>query len=552
MAGDSGLSDIPALMIGQADGELLLDELNSDQIVNVVLDKSFFLTEADTGNNMGSFFSRGPGPIADILKPDVTAPGINILAGSTPDAVNAVSGEFFAFRTGTSMSTPHVAGVAALLKQAHPDWSPAAIKSALMTTAYQDVTLADGTTPAMPFDFGSGHIDPNKANDPGLIYDITADEYDAFACGVAPDMNVERCEELQTNGFSFEASDLNQPSVSVSQLIGTRTVTRRVTNVTDSTETYNAELELPSGIGVQVTPASLSLAPGQSATYDVTFTYQKGRFDLPEPQFGSLTWVSNDHSVRSVIAVRPLSISAPGDISAFGVSGNVPFPVEFGFTGIYTPSVHGLSLPFVEPDVFIREDPEKTFSRTKTFGVKEHIIEVPEGELFVRFSLFDALTDGNVCTPDNPDLECDDLDMYVYHCPFDPDPDLPFDPDLDCMFLDNYRKIGQSGNPTSEEQVDVLRPGGGFYAVYVHAFATDNVTGGPGAVYTLLAWSFGLDETNMTVSEPSFVNTGTTGEVSVDWDGLNQRTIYLGGISHNNPYGQEPPLTVIRVDTTGL
>src|SRR5690606_38085659 len=164
MTGVADLSDIPALMIGQADGNLLLDEIDAGLTVEVVLDKSLFLTEEDTGNVMGAFSARGPGPSEDILKPDITAPGINLLAGFTPDAANAVAGENFAFLTGTSMAAPHVAGVAALLRQAHPDWSPAAIKSALMTTAHQDVNQQDGESPAIPFDFGSGHIAPNPAN----------------------------------------------------------------------------------------------------------------------------------------------------------------------------------------------------------------------------------------------------------------------------------------------------------------------------------------------------------------------------------------------------
>ena len=520
MVGDSIGIDIPALMLGAADGNLFLDEINNDQIIEIILDKSFFLTENDTGNNMGSFSSRGPGPVADILKPDVTAPGINILAGSTPDAANSVSGEFFAFLTGTSMSTPHVAGVAALLKQAHPDWSPATIKSALMTTAYQNVTLADGTTPAIPFDFGSGHIDPNKANDPGLVYDVTADEYDAFACGVAsPDVTQPRCDALQTNGFSFAAADLNQPSVSVSGLTSTRTVTRRVTSVSDTSETYNAELELPSGIGVQVTPASLTVGPGQSATYDVTFTYQSGPLEFY--RFGSLTWVSNDHSVRSVLAVRPLSVSAPGDIIAFGGSGSVTFPVDFGYTGIYSPGVHGLNLPLVL-DGFVAEDPDKTFTFRTTNGVTAHLIDVPADQLFLRFAMFDALTDGN-----------DDLDMYVYYCP----------DGINCS------KIGQSGGATSEEQFDVLLPGAGTYTVFVHGFETDNVAGGPGSNYTLLGWAFGLidDQGNMSATGPAFVNAGTTGEVTVDWNGLAPDTIYLGGISHNTPDGLVS-LTVISVE----
>ncbi len=520
MIGDPVGIDIPAVMVGAADGKLFLDELNSDQVIEVVLDKSFFLTESDTGNNMASFSSRGPGPVPDILKPDLTAPGINILAGSTPDAVNSVSGEFFAFLSGTSMSTPHVAGVAALIKEAHPEWSPAAIKSAMMTTAYQEVTLSDGETQAIPFDFGSGHIAPNRANDPGLVYDIAADEYDAFSCGVgSPDISQARCDELETAGFSLEPADLNQPSISVSGLTSTRTVTRRVTNVSDSSETYNAEIVAPFGIDVQVTPASLVVGAGASATYDVTFNYQSGPLDFY--RFGSLAWVSGDHSVRSVLSVQPLSVSAPGDVIAFGGSGSVTFPVDFGYTGTYSPGVHGLNLPLVI-DGFVDEDRDKTFTFRTTNGVTAHLIDVPADQLFLRFATFDALTDGE-----------DDLDMFVYYCP----------DGINCS------KIGQSGGATSEEQVDVLLPGQGTYAVFIHGFETDNAAGGPGAFYTLLGWSFGIvdDQGNMTASGPPFVNAGTTEDVTVSWSGLAPDTIYLGGISHNTPDGLVS-LTVISVE----
>lgn len=518
MIGQSGLSDIPALMVGSADGDLLLDELNQDQIVDVVLDKSFFLTVADTGNVMANFSSRGPGPLQDVLKPDVTAPGVNILAGHTPDAANTASGEFFAFLSGTSMSTPQVAGVAALLKQGHPDWTPAAIKSALMTTARQDVTLPDDT-PAIPFDFGSGHIVPNSANDPGLVYEITDDEYDAFSCGVAsPGIGQARCDELTVAGMSFAATDLNLPSITVSRLTGQRTVTRRVTNVTENSESYTAEIVAPAGVSVQVAPTSLTLAPGQSASYDATLTYQSGPQDIF--RFGSLTWVSNDHSVRGVLAVQPLSIDAPGEIFSFGGSGTVTFPVEFGYTGSYTPVVHGLRLPYVE-DGFVDQDPEKTFSFRTVNGVTAHLIDVPADQLFLRFALFDELTDGN-----------DDLDMYLYYCP-------------DGV---NCAKIGQSGEATSREQVDVFLPGAGTYAVFIHGFETDPAAGGAGTFYTLLGWSFGLNDNqgNMTATGPTFVNAGTIEDVMVNWNGLAPDTIYLGGISHNTPDGLVS-LTLINI-----
>ena len=121
MDGRTGLSDIPALMIGQADGNLILTEIDEGNAVTAILDKGFLLTTSESGNEMGTFSARGPGPVPDVLKPDVTAPGINILAGFSPDSAYSKPGELFAYLTGTSMSTPHVAGVAALLRQAHPD-----------------------------------------------------------------------------------------------------------------------------------------------------------------------------------------------------------------------------------------------------------------------------------------------------------------------------------------------------------------------------------------------------------------------------------------------
>jgi len=518
MTGIPGLSDIPALMIGAADGNLLVDEINSGSVVDVVLDKSLFLTVDDTGNVMGAFSSRGPGPIGDILKPDVTAPGINILAGHTPDAISTVAGENFAFLTGTSMAAPHVAGVAALLRQSHPDWTPAAVKSALMTTAYQEVRLPDESA-IIPFDFGSGHIDPNKANDPGLVYDVTNDEYDAFSCAVgSPGIDQARCDALAASGFSSEPAELNQPNISVSRLVHTRTITRRVTSVSQNSETYNVEVVPPPGVDVQVVPTSLNLGPGQSAEFDVTLTFVDGPLDIY--RFGSITWVSNDHRVRSVIAVQPLSIDAPGEVFSFGGSGSVSFPVQFGYSGPYTPGVHGLRQPLVL-NGFVNQDPDKTFTFRTGNGVTAHLIDVPADQAYLRFATFDELTDGN-----------DDLDMYVYYCP----------DGVTCY------KLGESGEATSREQVDIFLPGAGVYAVFIHGFATDNVAGGPGANYTLLSWAFGLNDNqgNMTATGPAFVTTGTTDSVTVNWSGLAPDTIYLGGISHNTPDGLAS-LTIINI-----
>lgn len=520
MHGSEGLSDIPALMIGQADANLILAELDAGNDVTVVLDKSFLLTTDDTGNVMASFSARGPAPVADILKPDVTAPGVNILAGFTPDAANVASGENFAFLSGTSMSTPHIAGVAALILEAHPAWTPSALKSALMTSSRQDIKASTGLADASPFDFGAGHIVPNDAFDPGLVYDVSDDEFDAFACGIAsPAVSSTRCDALTAAGFSFEAAELNQPSIAVSDLTIQRTVRRRVTNVNDEADSYTISVAAPPGMDITVNPPSLTLAPAESATFDVTLSYLSGPLDLW--RFGSYTWSSASRDIYSAVAVRPTSIAAPEEITSFGGSGTTSFAVEFGYSGGYSPGVHGLNLPLVL-DGFVDNDPTKTFSFRTTNGVTQHIISVPADQLYLRFSLFDALTDGD-----------DDLDMYVFYCGTDGN---------------SCTKIGESGEPTSQEQFNVFRPAAGLYAVLVHGFETDQVVGGPGAQYQLLGWAIGIndDKGNMSASGPAFVNPGAVENVTVDWAGLIADTIYLGGISHNTPQGVSG-LTLITI-----
>ena len=132
-------------------------------------------TESPTrGDVMAAFSSRGPQD--DFIKPDVTAPGIQVLAGMTPQPSGTVAGppgNLYQAIAGTSMSSPHSAGASALVKAAHPDWTPAMIKSALMTSAAQGVVKENGTTPADPFDAGSGSIRVNRAINPTVVLNET-------------------------------------------------------------------------------------------------------------------------------------------------------------------------------------------------------------------------------------------------------------------------------------------------------------------------------------------------------------------------------------------
>jgi hypothetical protein len=239
-------------------------------------------------------------------------------------------------------------------------------------------------------------------------------------------------------------------------------------------------------------------------------TYQSGALDLW--RFGHLTWDDNNgHSVRTVLAARPVSLSAPTEIISSGGTGNITFPVEFGYNGVYSAGVHGLDRASVF-DGFVDNDPTKTFSFRETDGVTLHRFTIPSDQLFLRFALFDQLTDGD-----------DDLDMYLYYCP----------DNINCS------KLSESGGPTSREQIDVMVPGSGTYLVFVHGFATDEVAGGPGANYQLLAWQLGINDNvgNMTATGPALVSAGTTADVAVSWSNLGADSIYMGAISHVTPQG---------------
>ena len=134
------------------------------------------------GDVMAAFSSRGPGGL--FVKPDITAPGVQILAGASPTPLSPPNpvdggsppGEFFQAIAGTSMSSPHIAGSAILLRALHPDWTPGQIKSAMMTTATTDVVKEDLVTPADPLDMGAGRVDLNVAGSAALTFDETADE----------------------------------------------------------------------------------------------------------------------------------------------------------------------------------------------------------------------------------------------------------------------------------------------------------------------------------------------------------------------------------------
>ena len=231
---------VPSVHVNNTDGLKLKEYIakKGDKAQAEITDTGKVMNFAPAPS-MTYFSSRGPnGPVPDLIKPDITAPGLQILAGQSPYA-DPFGAEFQAI-AGTSMSSPHIAGVFALLKQAHPDWSAAMAKSALMTTADPNVRSEDQKTQATPFEMGSGQVDPGKVKDkgsafnPGLVYDAGLFEYVAFTCGA--DLGIftpGSCDFLESIGVPFEAYNLNVPSIGVAEVPGSQTVVRTVTSVAE-------------------------------------------------------------------------------------------------------------------------------------------------------------------------------------------------------------------------------------------------------------------------------------------------------------------------------
>ncbi|KAK0582295.1 hypothetical protein LWI29_023826 [Acer saccharum] len=271
---------------------------------------------------MATFSSKGPSSVdPDVIKPDVTAPGVNILAAWPPTIsptghISDKRSVPFNIMSGTSMSCPHVSGIAALLKSAHRDWSPAAIKSALMTTAYtlnnkkSPIGDFDSSISTGPFAYGSGHVDPERAVDPGLIYDIAAEEYLKYICG----LNYTSAEKTIIAGGNLtcpkngaiRGGELNYPSFAFNFRDGVQNGSleykRTVTNVGIPTSSYEVQMEVPNGVSVIVKPKILNFNKlGQKLSYKVTAVGKSKTSS--DSSFGSLTWVSGKFRVRSPIAV---------------------------------------------------------------------------------------------------------------------------------------------------------------------------------------------------------------------------------------------------------
>jgi hypothetical protein len=442
------------------------------------------------------YSGSGPDPRSngDLLKPDVTAP-TDVIAGWTKGG--------FQLMGGTSAATPHIGGIALLLRALHPDWSPVRVKSALMTSATtvdnEGKQIRRWDVDATPLDYGAGHVAAVTAADPGLVYDSSPADWTAYMCALGDRPEAPGGGDACAGTAKPDPSDLNYPALAVGDLYGTQTLTRTVTNVDAKSAVYRATVTPPSGFTAKVSPTTLILAPGQSATYRVRL--ERTRTAYGTWSFGSLTWRDqHGHDVRSPIAVRAAQFSAPSTLDVTGESGETTVQPHVGWTGklvtraaLYAGRTMTGRLTGADPDEHFEQHPHTSAA------VVKHRIHVPAGAAFTRVATFE-----------NDHVAGSDLDLYAFL--------------LDGSLVD-------SGPPTwaipgLAEHID-LPPGD--YDVYVVQYELPE--GVTAQDYRLWSWQVGgagPDAIPAVTPRTKPVRAGDRPNIRIDWHGLRPAQRYVG------------------------
>jgi subtilisin family serine protease len=478
-----------------------------------------FVPKPQRAPGVTAFSSVGPSASSggDLLKPDILAPGVDVAAAVPP--ISNPANSFHDLKSGTSMASPHIAGLAALIKAKNPTWTPMAIKSALMTTAVQTdnqglpIARPDLGVNATPLEYGAGGVQPGNAFNPGLVYESGPLEWLQYTCGIGVALQLGDGSSVCDVVGSIDPSNLNYPSIAVGDLPGKQTVTRTVSNTTNQASVYVAKVQAPPGTTVKVTPTVLTVLPRRSASYTVEITRTTAALD--QYTFGSLTWADlRGHSVRSPIAVQPIALAVPAQIAGTGVSGSSPLNVRAGYNGVAAPKAYGLVTPTTNTVHLVGTQPQfNTGAPAETPAVKRVRVVHPASTKVTQFATFDS---------DYP--AGTDIDLYVYR---------------------NGVLVGIGGGTTAEESVTLT--GGGTFDVFVVQFAL------PGGVTEQDAKlrSFAVAATNagnLSVTPASrSVAIGQQVSFTLSWNALTAGNRYLGVVEYADGTGAVHGLTLVTV-----
>ena len=446
---------------------------------------------------IADFSARGPALAngSDLLKPDLAAPGVSILAAVAPPSNEHRKFDMY---SGTSMASPHIAGLAAFLMGVHPKWTPMMVKSAMMTTA-KSVRNAHNGRVSNGFRQGAGQVRPEKFFDPGLFVTSNAHHWRRFVQGQGYDVGMR----------PLAAKDLNGPSMAQGQVTSRTSFTREFRATMKGT--WKVSVHVP-GFRSRTRSTLVSHGSGDRARLTVHFT----RTTAPLLRFSTGFLVLDGPTrVRLPIALRPVSVAAPAEVAGSGVASSAPVGIRAGFTGQLSVGVTGL-VP-AQSHAFRTENPNNGFDDEQLYCVA-----VTDGSRAARFDL-DAADDDA------------DMDLFVYRAGDDV-----------CSEENLVAPAGQSASASADERVTLLDPEPGHYLVEVDPFS-------PSPGKSSVDWRFDFYDVNPAAEvgelaadpNPVPVTNNEPATYQAVWSGLLPDQRYLGMFSYD---GALTP-TFLTVDT---
>jgi hypothetical protein len=444
---------------------------------------------------MAAFSSRGPALASDsdLLKPDITGPGVSILAAVAPPANEDRDYDLY---SGTSMASPHIAGIAAFMMGERTGWTPMQVKSAMMTTA-RSVRGSHGGSVRDPFKQGAGQVQVRQAFDPGLFITSGTRDWRGFLAG----------QGLPNGAEPIAAKNFNGPSLAQGQVTSSTKFTREL--VADRAGTWKVEVKVP-GFQAKAKKRIHTRGKGDRKRLTVRFT----RTDAPLGRWATgFVTLTGPTRLRMPVALRPVSVKAPTEVSGVGVTGQTTVPITAGFTGNLDVGVTGLA----KAQSFAGTSSNITQAPTDS---QFFCVQVAASSKAARFAL-DAANDAA------------DMDLFVYSAG-----------DAACEQLTDI--VGQSATGSADEQVTLLDPAPGFYLVEVDPF-----TPAPGE--PTLTWRLDFYDVHpanqagafRAVPDPVPVTNGRSTSFDAAWTGLDANARYLGVLEYA---GALSP-TFVSVDT---
>lgn len=416
--------DLPAVYIGKGDADRLKAWLARGGEPVATIAETAVGRNDRYADRIAGFSSRGWNAVVPgIVKPDLFAPGTNVIAP-------VIGGIGYGMMSGTSMASPHVAGVYALLKALHPDWTPTQMQSAVMTTALP-ATVVSGEADPTPFDAGAGRIAADAAARAALVLDETADGFTLA--------DPQRFWSEQSSGRIGDPGALNLASLGDGACIGHCSWTRVVRSVASRPTAWTATVSADSELSLTVTPEHFTLAPGESVELQVTA--ELAGVPLEAWRFGRLLLrEANDAAPAATfpVAVRSLQQHLPTaiDITAAGTTGSITYHrLELAGGGDLTTTVQGL-VPATVVEDHLGPDPTRDDFTNGDGGVYLASVQVPEGAALLV----------DLSSTDSPDM------------------------DLFAGMDGSWQPLASSAGPDATESLTILAPQAGTWWILVHNF----------------------------------------------------------------------------------